>query len=486
MKTTDSIRVTFDKSHILTIGKKMYKESINLIRELVNNSYDADATRVDIELSKTKIIVKDNGTGMDRDGLVNYFTIGSQEKKLNKVSKIFKRKVIGEIGIGKFSSLGATNRYELITKQGKYKARIIFDQNEWSKDDDKWDIPLELLTSTKEEPDGTTIILHDVENTFSPQEILERLRVSVPLEEEKFEVYINNKRVEPIIIEGRKFDIEIDTEYGPIEGNIILSDRSIPFSELGIICCVKNVMISRSLFGFEDFGHGTRKITGRINADFLDFTSDRDNFIINTSQYKLFFKLMREEVKKVIDLLRDEEDMKRINQSRKAIAKATKILKNAFKKAPEFINVMKVSVSKGHTGKVEAEDIEASVWQEKGKSSSELSTHKEKRGPRGEYNIIHIAPVTKNRVLKNIKTDLGFNYGFVEEGESGPPSYFYNDTIYVNRQHALYKKNSKSVEGEIRYLVEILIAEAVILTTPMDIRQYHERRIKLLTLAAEE
>ncbi len=37
--------VTVDKSHLITIGERLYSESIELIRELVNNAYDADATR---------------------------------------------------------------------------------------------------------------------------------------------------------------------------------------------------------------------------------------------------------------------------------------------------------------------------------------------------------------------------------------------------------------------------------------------------------
>jgi len=38
------VRVTVDKSHLITIGERLYSESIELIRELVNNAYDADAT----------------------------------------------------------------------------------------------------------------------------------------------------------------------------------------------------------------------------------------------------------------------------------------------------------------------------------------------------------------------------------------------------------------------------------------------------------
>jgi len=40
----NTLKVTVDKSHIVTIGEKLYGESVELIRELVNNAYDADAT----------------------------------------------------------------------------------------------------------------------------------------------------------------------------------------------------------------------------------------------------------------------------------------------------------------------------------------------------------------------------------------------------------------------------------------------------------
>jgi HSP90 family molecular chaperone len=66
------IPVTVDKSHIITIGERLYTESIEFIREIVNNAYDADASLVEIALSEDSIEIKDNGTGMDREGLCQY------------------------------------------------------------------------------------------------------------------------------------------------------------------------------------------------------------------------------------------------------------------------------------------------------------------------------------------------------------------------------------------------------------------------------
>lgn len=64
-----TLPVCVDKSHLVTIGERLYAESVELIRELVNNAYDADATEVHVSITDEEIRVEDNGLGMDLDGL---------------------------------------------------------------------------------------------------------------------------------------------------------------------------------------------------------------------------------------------------------------------------------------------------------------------------------------------------------------------------------------------------------------------------------
>ena len=73
----NTIEITVDKSHIITIGERLYGESIELIRELVNNAYDADAAEVKVSIKDDQITVEDDGAGMDINGLKQYFNIGS-------------------------------------------------------------------------------------------------------------------------------------------------------------------------------------------------------------------------------------------------------------------------------------------------------------------------------------------------------------------------------------------------------------------------
>lgn len=131
MQTEEFIPVTIDKSHITTIGERLYTESIEFVRELVNNAYDADATLVNVIVGEDSIEIRDNGSGMDREGFRQYFNIDSQAKLNSPKSPIYGRDRIGQFGIGKFASLAACRRFEVITKKDDFVGRIVFDKELW-------------------------------------------------------------------------------------------------------------------------------------------------------------------------------------------------------------------------------------------------------------------------------------------------------------------------------------------------------------------
>ncbi|MEW6571304.1 MAG: ATP-binding protein [Nitrospirota bacterium] len=156
------IPVTIDKSHIITIGERLYTESIEFVRELVNNAYDADATLVEIIVTEDAIEIRDNGAGTDREGLRQYFNIGSQQKLYAPKSPIYNRDRIGQFGIGKFASLSACKRFEVITKKDDFVARVLFDKEQWEKIGDVWQLPLEILPPDREPDAKLRLIAHVV------------------------------------------------------------------------------------------------------------------------------------------------------------------------------------------------------------------------------------------------------------------------------------------------------------------------------------
>lgn len=479
------IQVSFDKSHIITLGKRMYVRSYDLLRELVNNAYDADATRVDISIYKDKIIVRDNGSGMSENGLNQYFNVGSKEKRIHSISPIFKRKRIGEMGIGKFSSLGMTDRFEIKTKQDDFAGIAVFDHNKWlDSEENDWTVPLTITDIPELEKNGTIITLYNVKKEFTPQEIADRIRSTVPLGVPNFDVFINEVKLEKKFIQGKRTIIDEDTDYGKITGTIILANNPMPFKKIGIECRVKGAMISRSLFGYEDYGHGVRRITGEVNADFLEFISSRDSFVIDSDQYTVFYNAMRKQVAEVVSEIRTQQEDKLLKQSSEALKKAANILNKTFKENPDLCPKLDVPVSNGHT----EVDKMASLTTGDPVREREHTVKKRKiighkRGNRDEYKIRHITPVTEHRIIKRIKTDFGIRFGFINEGYSGNASYSLDDTIWVNRDHKLYKHFSKEINSEIQHLVRILISEIVMLREPADLRQAHDWGFELLSSA---
>ncbi|UCC40391.1 MAG: ATP-binding protein, partial [Candidatus Aminicenantes bacterium] len=116
IKEKKALQVTVDKRHIVSIGERLYTESVELLRELINNAYDADATEIHVEIGPERIVVRDNGSGLDAEGLKQYFLVGSDEKVLHSRSPKFGRARIGQFGIGKFASLAAASRFEVMTQ----------------------------------------------------------------------------------------------------------------------------------------------------------------------------------------------------------------------------------------------------------------------------------------------------------------------------------------------------------------------------------
>lgn len=111
---------TVDARAILTLGRDSIKDHTTALAELVKNSYDADATMVEVEIhTKSKpafIRVADNGSGMTEDDVdKRWLRIGYSEKVTDKVSTRKRRKT-GEKGIGRISADRLGSVLELRTK----------------------------------------------------------------------------------------------------------------------------------------------------------------------------------------------------------------------------------------------------------------------------------------------------------------------------------------------------------------------------------
>jgi len=94
---------------------------------------------------------------------------------------------IGQFGIGKFASLAAASRFEVITQHRDFAARVIFDKKAWEEAKDEWHIPCEILVPDPKRGEGTTVILSGLSKSFDLEEVEKKIIEGVPLKAPDFD-----------------------------------------------------------------------------------------------------------------------------------------------------------------------------------------------------------------------------------------------------------------------------------------------------------
>lgn len=173
----DNVRFSVDAKVIDRLGKELVARQETAVAEIVKNSYDADATAVDLEFIDASqqngtLIITDNGEGMTREQLVNGFMrISSSEKFEQPLSTQYSRVRAGQKGIGRFAVQRLGNRLSLITKKNgsplAYKLEI-----DWSEYNSNKDVYF-ITNSVKEISDnddikvGTKLVISGLVDAWS-------------------------------------------------------------------------------------------------------------------------------------------------------------------------------------------------------------------------------------------------------------------------------------------------------------------------------
>jgi hypothetical protein len=458
----------------------MYAESIEFVRELVNNAYDADATLVEVVVEEDTIEIRDNGVGMDIEGLKQYFSIGSQEKLYAPKSPMYKRDRIGQFGIGKFASLSACKRFEVITKKDEFVGRVIFDKEQWEKAGDVWQLPLEILIPDFRKQNGTTVILTGLDRRFDPKDIETKIIEGTPIKAPHFRVKINNHTVTPRSLTGHRLPFLEGTSFGPVTGEIIiLSETASTASDLGIEVKVKQVTIRRELFGMETWGKAMARVRGEVNADFLPITSDRTGFIRDSDEYREFFKVMEkvmESVRVSLQKLTMKKEGKKVSR---ALKEALQRIYRALAANPDLSPFGAIAIgdeTKGIGNAAEVFQKKEGVRESEVKGEEKPKTLEKKRKKRPK-----VKRLTANAIIKRIKFgETGVSCVVDSFGEDGPEVFSEETTIYLNRDHPLYKRESAKVDTHVLNLARLITQEISLMKDPRNPRQAFERQSKLL------
>lgn len=467
-----TIKVTVDKSHLFTLGEKMYRESIEFIRELVNNGYDADATEVRIMIESDCITVEDDGGGMNEKGLEQFFTVGSEEKRVRNVSPRFGRKRVGQFGIGKFSALALAEKFIIQSVKGKRKYSVVFDRGDWQSSD-SWELPIKKEDASPLDREGTTVILEKLKKKIGLAETEKYLRQSVPLRAKKFNVFVNNKKITAKTVTGKITPVNIKTMYGIIEGEIIIALNAADVDEPGIECRVKQVMIKRDLFGLDRKYHqGIARVAGSVNADFLPLISARSDFIADAPEYKLFYQLMQAELDKVLREMKKQKEAKNIQKITKELQQIMKQVKDALVLNPDFVPQGRAVARLKKEGrkklaaagaeisapKTDEEKTPAESGEEKPTDEIEKSKNENKKTE--EPPKIEAKPLVVKRIKLN---KLGIACSIVSLGEDGPEATSQGNAVYINYDHPLYQELYKKHDTLMLHLLRLITQEIVLM-----------------------
>ena len=167
-------------------GRELVTDQVAAVFELVKNSYDADATEVNIvfqglNTNNPSLTIIDNGIGMDLNDIKSrWMVIGTDSKKGKEYSSIYHRPLNGDKGIGRFSvdRLGSSLTMQSQKLQTNKKYSVFFDWSIFdseSKNISEIDIPFEEKDE-KTDKHGVYLLITGLRDIWDENKIKELYR----------------------------------------------------------------------------------------------------------------------------------------------------------------------------------------------------------------------------------------------------------------------------------------------------------------------
>ena len=223
----------FEVGTIKHLGLQMYSTLPPVIGELVANAWDANATRVKIEIPDSpldpytsEVVISDNGIGMSDEDIRKKYVITGRDRRedegIDVTPKPFERKVMGRKGIGKFSSFGIAKEIEIESAKDGETSRFVMNYDEMLEKADSHSIRFPALSPSYTLNGGTRITLRKF-TKFNHRRIpIGRLRrglarrFSIVGGQNNFEVEING---DPISPQERNLQALLDKD---MDGNLYI------------------------------------------------------------------------------------------------------------------------------------------------------------------------------------------------------------------------------------------------------------------------
>jgi hypothetical protein len=298
---SETLEMKVELTIIDNLGIKMYVSLPKVISELVANSWDADATRVDIDLpegsinDESEIVIADTGCGMNFEDINRlYLRVGrlKREEDGTDLTPVYNRRVMGRKGIGKLSVFGVAKIVDVETCRDNVLTSFRMDIDKImavSKAGQLTVYKPDILRNKERvnEKNGTTIRLKRLKRTesISKDSIRTRLTRRFSVLCKNFEVYINGDQIKPderLLEDEIEFKWEIKNEKildgreWAVDGWIGTLKESVEDIDPGVILMARGKLAQEPFFFGLSAGEkfAFHYIVGELNAEFLDEEED--------------------------------------------------------------------------------------------------------------------------------------------------------------------------------------------------------------------
>ncbi|OZE17670.1 hypothetical protein CH262_25780 [Rhodococcus sp. 05-2255-1e] len=280
------------------LGVQMYKRRDIALAELVANAWDAGADRVDITIptpdgydqTTSEIVVMDNGSGMTGDEIQNAYLVIGRNRRSDGQRGPAGRPIMGRKGVGKLAGFGIGKEMLVETWRDGTTTAFMLNSTELKADDGdtaEHKIPGTVTTSLPESgSSGSKIVMSDLKHKTPPD--IRALHESLSRRFSRavkgaMSIHVNGTELqEPVLNFSQRWPAEDEADLRATlnDGNEVawwagFSDTVLQPQLQGFTLLVngKTAQAPPFFFGVESSAsgqHGTKYLTGVIEADFLD------------------------------------------------------------------------------------------------------------------------------------------------------------------------------------------------------------------------
>ena len=108
---------------------KTWVSPTDIVKELVENAFDEDATQVIVTIQDNGNLTIEDNAGMDNDDMEKFLLLGSPHKANESISPKLKRIRTGRYGTGRLSFLTSFEKMKIRTKRDNFGLSALIDSS---------------------------------------------------------------------------------------------------------------------------------------------------------------------------------------------------------------------------------------------------------------------------------------------------------------------------------------------------------------------